>query len=310
MHRPPYHVTAFVAGMECYDEMTMQKVDYQNEINRLNTIIHNKDVEIAKLKSDFHQVMELLPQVMQCSSPSPIYAMYLKELYLNFQLIRLQQGKNPSLESPNDFYDAWRESPQHLKYLLCGFYLHNLVVPYDLDQNPLLYMGDIHISALISWIQNEISRGEQFDSFKHVGTTQPLPIRKESTIGKRIYFDWKKLQADKWVFSHIHPLRAQVFYQYEQIVNHNLPHALIHSKAKWEDLTQNLQSKESHSPQNLHVATTRAKRHISNAQKLKENWLPLVTQPPILLWPLLFMRGKTIGAIVQLKINTGGGQRK
>ena len=50
--------------------------------------------------------------------------------------------------------------------LLYELFLHNLAVPDNRDWNPLPYVGDIQLRALMSWIQNEISRENQVHQYR------------------------------------------------------------------------------------------------------------------------------------------------
>lgn len=67
--------------------------------------------------------------------------------------------------------------------------MHNYVVTSDSEWNPLLYIGDIHIKALMSWIQNEINMGAQAKTHGDVEFDFPLPLRKEVKEPRVLYYE-------------------------------------------------------------------------------------------------------------------------
>ena len=89
---------------------------------------------------------------MECRSPSLVYALFLKEKFANFKLTRIMEGLNPSISTPHELYDTFQSVPIHMKNLLCELYLHNLVVPNETEWNSLLYVGDVQLRIVMSWI--------------------------------------------------------------------------------------------------------------------------------------------------------------
>lgn len=91
--------------------------------------------------------------------------------------------------------------------MICEFYLHNYVVASDSEWNPLLYIGDIHIKALMSWIQNEISMGAQAKAYKDFEFDCPLALRKEEKEPRVLYYEWHKLLVRNDVRNLVLPMR-------------------------------------------------------------------------------------------------------
>lgn len=96
---------------------------------------------------------------MQCRAPPKVCALYLKQQHLCFKLTHIVRDLSPSLENPQEFYHVYQSFPTTIRNLLCELYLHNYVVPFDIEWNPMLNIKHIHLKALMSWIQNEISMG-------------------------------------------------------------------------------------------------------------------------------------------------------
>ena len=126
---------------------------------------------------------------MECRSPSPVYAIFLQEQLFNFKLIGIVEGLNLSISTPHKFYYAFQSSLMTLKNLLCELYLHNLAVPDNTKVNSLLYVGDVQLRVVISWIKNEISHEHQSVPYKKKEMSIPLMMRSEVHHSKRIYFD-------------------------------------------------------------------------------------------------------------------------
>ena len=53
-------------------------------------------------------------------------------------------------KNAQDFYDVYQTLPSWQKNLLCELYLHNFIIPQETKWNPLLYIGDVHLRALMS----------------------------------------------------------------------------------------------------------------------------------------------------------------
>lgn len=128
--------------------------------------IEQKDEEIAQLKAKPKTVDTMVPQLMQCRAPPCVYSLCLKEQHISFRMMRIVRDLSPSLQTSEEFYSAYQTSPTAIKNLLCEFYVHNYVVLNDVDWNALLYIRDIQLRALMSWMWNEIARGEQFQVHK------------------------------------------------------------------------------------------------------------------------------------------------
>lgn len=139
----------------------------------------------------------------------------------------------------------------------------------------------------MSWIQNEISMGAQARAYRDFEFDCPLPLRKEAKEPRVLYYEWQKLLVRDDVRKLVLPTREEIYQAYEHLVQ-------IDSAAIIDGLTQcqnNLpeESKqgEPHSLQNFQAAMERAPKYIQLGREKTNKWLPLIFQPPILMWPLL-----------------------
>lgn len=160
IHRPTCLLQMSIA-LDLYKDM-LEKEEWNKEKLKLQEIISQKDEEIEKknkeiiaLQNNVDNVITMIPHIVGCRTPPRVYVMYLKELDLSFKLSMIIVDLDHSIETPQEFYQMYQSSLATTKNLLCEFYLHNYPAPNDNDWNPLLYIGDIHIRSLMSWIQNE-----------------------------------------------------------------------------------------------------------------------------------------------------------
>lgn len=105
----------------------------------------------------------------------------------------VMQGKCLTLNTPHEFFQSFHTTPVAIKNLLCELFLYNLVVTVDRDWNPLPYVGDIQLWALMSQIQNEVSRGNQAQKYRELEYEIPLFLRLEANDAKTLYYDQLKI---------------------------------------------------------------------------------------------------------------------
>ena len=67
--------------------------------------------------------------------------------------------------------------------------MHNFIIPSETQWNTLLYIGDIHLRALMSWMYNEANYDRQLNNYKDEERTEPLPLRAKSSKPEEILRD-------------------------------------------------------------------------------------------------------------------------
>lgn len=90
-----------------------------------------KEEEVEKLHVKLNKVTSLILELMSCRSPSLVYAMFLKENLLNYQMTCVMQDRTPVLQEPLEFSQAFNNSHVAIKNFLCEIFLHNLAIPND-----------------------------------------------------------------------------------------------------------------------------------------------------------------------------------
>ena len=71
--------------------------------------------------------------------------------------------------------------------------MHNFIIPRETQWNPLLYIGDIHLRDLISWMYNEANYERQLNNYRDKERTKPLSLRAESDKPEEILRDWFRI---------------------------------------------------------------------------------------------------------------------
>lgn len=174
-----------------------------------------------------------------------------------------------------------------LQNLLCELYVHNLVVPDNKDQNSLFYVGDVQFRAIMSWMQNEISRESQAAPYREKEMLEPLYIHVEVQNTHRVFFDQLSINNNPSSAAKIHPVLEQAFLDWKEHCSTISPEAIGASTQRWIRLSEELRTRELHSPQNLELANYKMPRYVEMTRDKKSYWVPLFFQPPILLHPMV-----------------------
>lgn len=179
------------------------------------------------------KVTELILDLVNCRSPSPVYTLFLKDQMINFQLSQITQGLNPSLHTPQEFYVSFKSVLMALQNLLYELYIHNFVFLDDKDWNSLLYMGDVQFRAVMSWMQNEISKENQATPYREKEMFEPLYIQPQVQNIHKVFFDWLSLNNNQSVATKIHLVWEQAFLDCEQHCSTIAPNAIQASIQRW-----------------------------------------------------------------------------
>lgn len=132
--------------------------------------------------------------------------------------------------------------------------------------------------------------GVQSRTYRNLELDCPLPLRSKAKNPQHMYYDWQKLLNRSDVRSQVLPLREEVFQKYENLVATKNQTVVQHLAQHWNNLLEDLKQGEPHSFPNYHVAIQRAPMYICLGMTKGNNWLPLIFQPPILMWPLMGCR--------------------
>jgi len=66
----------------------------------------------------------------------------------------------------DDFINCCKHYGVKVQRLLCEFYLHNLVLDQETEQNPRPFVGDIKLQAFISFGVNQIKWLKAYNAFQ------------------------------------------------------------------------------------------------------------------------------------------------
>ena len=122
-----------------------------------------------------------------------MYLVCLKEQFLLFQLMMTIKNVDCDFKNAQDFYALYQTLSSWQKNLLCELYMHNFIIPQDTQWNPLLYIRDVHLRALMSWMANETNYDPQLDAYREFERSEPLPLWAESSKPDELLRDWFRL---------------------------------------------------------------------------------------------------------------------
>ena len=125
--------------------------------------------------------LKLADQALACRPPPRVYALCLKEKYIFLQLMLTLRNVNVEFKSAQEFYGLYQTLPPWQQNLLCELYVHNFVIPTETEWNHLLYIGDVHLKAFMSWMSNEANYDRQLNDYRDEERVEPLLLRAESS---------------------------------------------------------------------------------------------------------------------------------
>ena len=113
---------------------------------------HNKE-----LKGKFLLMFDLAQKLLAARKPSSNYSIFLIERLTFFQIKSIKEGRPHAVLNHAYFVRTFAKASTMDQHLLCEVYLHNEAIPENrqLNLNPLV--GDIHIRALTSFLNNQIT---------------------------------------------------------------------------------------------------------------------------------------------------------
>ena len=85
-----------------------------------------------------NKYLKLADQAMTYRPPPRVYVICLKERFLLFQLMMAMRNIDCEFKNAQDFYNVYQTFPSWKKKLLCEIYLHNFIIPQEIEWNPLL----------------------------------------------------------------------------------------------------------------------------------------------------------------------------
>ena len=98
----------------------------------------------------------LYADVLACRAPANNYALFLMERYLQLKIKAVKAGAPIQINTIDDFINCCKHYGIKVQRLLYEFYLHNLVLDQETEQNPGPFVGDIKLHAFISFGVNQI----------------------------------------------------------------------------------------------------------------------------------------------------------
>ena len=137
-----------------------------------------------------NHVLKLADQALACRPPPIFYDLCLKEQFLLFQLMLTLKNVNAKFKIAQEFYGLYQTLPPWQQNLLCELYVHNFFIPSETQWNPFIYIGFIHLRALMSQMSNEENYYMQLNNYKDGERIEPLPLRVESSNPDKILRDW------------------------------------------------------------------------------------------------------------------------
>jgi len=88
------------------------------------------------------------------------------ERYLQLKIKVVKVGAPIEINTIDHFINCCKHYGVKVQRLLCEFYLHNLVLDQEIEQNPIPFIGDVQLQAFISFGVNQIKWLKAYNVFE------------------------------------------------------------------------------------------------------------------------------------------------
>ena len=171
---------------------------------------------------------------------------------------------NAKFKSAQEFYGLYQTLPPWKHNLLCELYVHKFFIPVEIEWNPLLYIGDVHLKALMSSMSNEANYDRQLVNYSNEERIEPLPLRAESSQPEEMLQDWFTLtygKSNPEIRKKIFAARTKVYAENENFLYFAFQRAMTGARSRWARLPESPKNLEPHNPINLEVALHRVLKY-------------------------------------------------
>ena len=124
-------------------------------------------------------LFSLYTDVLASRAPAKNYALFLMERYLQLKIKVITAGAPIQINTNDDFINCCKHYGVKVQRLLCEFYLHNLVLNQDIEQNPSPFVGDVQLQAFISFGVNQFKWLKAYNAFQRQENGLDLWVRVE-----------------------------------------------------------------------------------------------------------------------------------
>lgn len=246
------------------------------EIQSLRQQVQEKEAQLACMSS-------WAEEAIQCRKPAKIYALYLKEQWLQFQINTLAQRGITPFQNYHQFMALCDSSSLEDKAKLSEFYLHNLALPNMNLWDPNAVAGDVQVMAMASWLSHEEKRAAEVRNVMDRELKEPLMIRVEPEDPSALIHAHQHLANNSRALPDYIDRQAQAiahFEDMERLLGDECVHACTR---RWNTLPHSLNIREYHTPTRMAEALARVPLYKQSMQNLQANWIGLKFSPPLLL---------------------------
>jgi len=176
---------------------------------RVKKVTHRLDIVIKQMDT----LCSLYTNVLACRAPARNYALFLMERYLQLKIKAVKAGVPIEIKTIDDFINFCKHYEVKVRRLLCEFYLHNLVLDGEIDQNPSPFVGDVQLQAFISFGVNQIKWLKAYNVFQRQENGLDLWVRGEPRDPQQLWNKHRSLMRTQGVIETLGPIHKVVIRQ-------------------------------------------------------------------------------------------------
>ena len=163
-------------------------------------------------------MFSLVQKLLATRKPSLNYSLFLSERLVYFQLKAIKDGRPHEFLTVEQFVKTFAEAPASDQYLLCELYLHNEAMPENRQVNLTPIVGDVQISAFVSFLANQITWQTAFIASRHNEDNRLLWIRPEPSNPAIFVAEYHRFLQKPGMRRYIKQLQASTLLKCQQLI--------------------------------------------------------------------------------------------
>lgn len=197
----------------------------------------------------------LYNDVLICRAPAKKYALFLMERYLQLKIKVVKVGAPIQINTIDDFINCCKHYEVKVQRLLCEFYLHNLVLHQEIEQNPSPFVGDIQLQEFISFGVNQIKWLKACNAFQRQENGLDLWVRAEPRDPVQLWREHRNLMGTPGVTESLGPIHIEINRQGIEYFFTIKDLAIGGAKFRYQISNSNIQLREPFDYENFKLAT-------------------------------------------------------
>ena len=129
---------------------------------------------------------------------------------MQLKIKAVKAGAPIQINTIDDFINFCKHYGVKVQRLLCEFYLHNLLLDQETEQNPNPFVGDIQLQAFISFGVNQIKWVKAYNAFQRQENGLDLWVRAEPRDPLQLWNKHRSLMRPQGIVDALGPIHTTI----------------------------------------------------------------------------------------------------